>query len=136
MVGVKPCTAVNEIMSDSEMDADLAEYENAMLNEEYEMMCTGPEGVEPCAPRMGRPTQDQCLRPHKENDDFMHDIQYSNDNTADREDEANDNMEDGKDEAERRAAKCRGQKRRLHTVCEISYVARGKMVKHLGSGIT
>ena len=66
----------------------------------------------------------------------MHDIQYSNDNTVDRADDANDDMGSGKDEAERRAAKCRGQKRRLHTVCEISYVARGKMIKHLGSGIT
>ena len=32
------------------MDADLEEYENAMLEEECEMIYAGPEGVEPHAP--------------------------------------------------------------------------------------
>ena len=31
---------------------------------------------------------------------------------------------------------CRGQKRRLHTVCEISFAARSKMIKQFEPGIT
>ena len=38
--------------------------------------------------------------------------------------------------AARYADVCRGQKRRLHTVCEISYVARSKMTKQLEPGVT
>ena len=34
------------------------------------------------------------------------------------------------------AVLCRGQKRRLHTVCEISHAARSKMIKQIDHGIT
>ena len=41
-------------------------------------------------------------------------------------------MDDGCDGA----VLCRGQKRRLHTVCEMSHAARSKMIKQLDQGIT
>ena len=49
--------------------------------------------------------------------------------------DADDEMEDGRSGGDTVAA-CRGQKRRLHTVCEISYAARSKMIKQLEHGIT
>ena len=49
--------------------------------------------------------------------------------------DAADEMEDGRS-GDEIIAVCRGQKRRLHTVCEISYAARSKMIKQLGSGVT
>ena len=116
------------------MDADLEEYENAMLEEECEMMYAGPEGVEPCAQRMGRPTRGQCPRPRREDDDCMQDIQY--DHTVSRETDEYDGMESDEVGAAQHADVCRGQKRRLHTVCEISYVARSKMTKQLEPGVT
>ena len=57
-----PFTAVNDVLNDDEMDAALDEYENEMLNEEDEMqwgLGDDPEGVEPCAQRMSRPTPGQ-----------------------------------------------------------------------------
>ena len=71
---------------------------------------------------------------------YMHNIQY-NDSAVNREadadatmaSDADDEMED--DECDG-AMLCRGQKRRLHTVCEISHAARSKMIKQLDHGIT
>ena len=116
------------------MDADLEEYENAMLEEEYEVMNAGREGVEPCARRMDRPTQDQCPRPRREDDDCMQDIQY--DDTVSRETDEDGGMASDEDDDAQHVAVCRGQKRRLHTVCEISYVARSKMIKQIEPGVT
>lgn len=70
----------------------------------------------------------------------MHDIQY-NDNTVSRVEDADDMMESAaEDEMEDDDCDgivlCRGQKRRLHTVCEISHAARSKMIKQLEHGIT
>ena len=69
-------------------------------------------------------------------------IKYNEDTVSRREEaddtmarDAEDGMEEGRDGDEIIAA-CRGQKRRLHTVCEISYAARSKMIKQLGSGVT
>ena len=45
-----------------------------------------------------------------------------------------DGVEEGRDGDEIIAA-CRGQKRRLHTVCEMSHAARSKMIKQLDQGI-
>ena len=61
-------------------------------------------------------------------------VQY--DNTVSRETDATDEMESDEDGAAQYADVCRGQKRRLHTVCEISYVARSKMTKQLEPGVT
>ena len=94
----------------------------------------GPEGVEPCAQRMDRPTRGQCPRPRREDDDCMQDIQYGN--TVSRETDEYDGMESDEVGAAQNADVCRGQKRRLHTVCEISYVARSKMTKQLEPGVT
>ena len=81
----------------------------------------------------------QSLQPTIQ-DNCMHDIQY-NDDTISREEDADDamasaaddEMED--DDCDGRVL-CRGQKRRLHTVCEISHAARSKMIKQIDHGIT
>ena len=49
---------------------------------------------------------------------------------SDDEDEREDVRDDGD------AVACRGQKRRLHTICEISFAARSKMIKQFEPGIT
>ena len=139
-----PFTAVNDVLNDDEMDAALDEYENEMLNEEDEMqwgLGDDPEGVEPCAQRMSRPTPGQSLQPMNDDDNCRQDIQY-NENTVSRGEDADatlvsddeDAMEDVRDDED--AVACRGQKRRLHTVCEMSYAARSKMIKHLENGVT
>ena len=56
------------------------------------------------------------------------------DNDAVMASDADDEMEDLQGDGD--VAACRGQKRRLHTVCEISFVARSKMIKQLEPGVT
>ena len=70
----------------------------------------------------------------------MHDIQY-NDNTVSRVEDADDAMASAADDEMEDddcdgTVLCRGQKRRLHTICEISFAARSKMIKQLEHGIT
>ena len=138
-------TAVNEVLNDDELDAELDAYEREMHNEENEMrwgLGDDLERVETCAQRMDRPTPGQSPQPISDNDDCMQDIRYNRDTVSRRKEaddtmmrDAEDGMEEGCDGDEIIAA-CRGQKRRLHTVCEISYAARSKMIKQLGPGIT
>ena len=81
------------------------------------------------------------MQPINDDDNCRQDIQY-NENTVSRGEDADatlasddeDAMEDVRDDED--AVACRGQKRRLHTICEISYAARSKMIKHLENGIT
>ena len=89
----------------------------------------------------GRSTQGHSPHHIYEDDNCMHDIQYNEDTVTREEDtddvmasDEDDEMEDmqGSDEI----AACRGQKRRLHTMCEISFVARSKMMKQLEHGVT
>ena len=97
-----------------------------------------PSGALP--PTTYRPAREQCPEPTIDDDDCMHDIQYDN-NTVSREtdgdatmtSDADDEMEDDGCDG---AVLCRGQKRRLHTVCEMSHAARSKMIKQLDQGIT
>ena len=123
------------------MDAELEEYESMMMQEEYEGHIVGgddPERVEPCARRMSRPAREQCPEPTLDDDDCMHDIQYDN-NTVSRETDGDATMaSDADDEMEDDVSgePCRGQKRRLHTVCEMSYAARSKMIKQLDHSVT
>ena len=84
---------------------------------------------------MSRPAQEMT-----DAHNCINNIQY-NENTVNRtanEDaamtsDADDEMED--DDCDE-AVLCRGQKRRLHTVCEISHAARSKMIKQIDHGIT
>ena len=101
-----------------------------------------PEGVETCAQRMDRPAPGQNPQPIGDDDDCMQDIKYNEDSVSRREEaddmmasDAADEMEDGRS-GDEIVAVCRGQKRRLHTVCEISHAARNKMIKQLGPGVT
>ena len=123
------------------MDAELEEYENEMMSEECERnaMWGDPERVEPCVRRMSRPAQGQCPQPTVDDDNCMHDVQYD-DNTVSRGADEDDEMASDADDAMADAcdgkALCRGQKRRLHTVCEMSHAARDKMIKQLDHGVT
>ena len=136
----KSRTVVDEL-NNNEMDAELTNYENEMIWEEAEMqwgLGDDPEGVEPCVEgHMDRPAPGQNPQPTEDDDDCMQDIKY-NDNTVNRMEEsdaeADDAMEDTQDDDY--VAACRGQKRRLHTICEISSAARSKMIKQLEPGIT
>ena len=87
---------------------------------------------------MSRPAQEPGPKSTMEDDDCMHDIQYGNDTVRADKDEDAAMASDADDEMEDDVSgePCRGQKRRLHTVCEMSYAARSKMIKQLDHSVT